>query len=89
MSPEKVVSYKSSVEKDLRRLGQPVALRVIKKIEGALLSLGYPGEPLSGEFAGLYKIRIGDYRAIFTPTSNGFLILCVAHRREVYRKGRP
>ena len=38
---------------------------------------------------GEFRFRIGDYRAIFTPTREGFLILRIAHRREVYRKGRP
>ncbi len=89
MAHEKVISYKSSVQKDLRRLGPSNALRVVNKIEKSLLAADHPGEPLTGEFAGLQKLRVGDYRVIFTPTREGFLILRVAHRREVYRKGRP
>jgi mRNA interferase RelE/StbE len=86
---ERVVNYKASVEKDLRGLGQPAARRVLVKIEKTLLSLEKPGEALSGEFAGLFKIRIGDYRVIFVPITGGYLVLRIAHRRDVYRKGRP
>ncbi len=89
MHAEKTISYKSSLEKDLWRLGRSAALRIINKIEKAIFATDHPGEPLSGEFSGLYKIRVGDYRAIFAPTINGFLILRIGHRREVYRKGRP
>jgi mRNA-degrading endonuclease RelE of RelBE toxin-antitoxin system len=46
-------------------------------------------EALSGEFAGLFKLRIGDLRVISARTDEGDLILRVGHRRDVYRRGRP
>lgn len=83
------VEYKASVEQDLRRLGGNIASRVLKKIERSLRVEGRRGESLSGEFAGLWKLRVGDYRVIYMPTREGYLVLRVGHRREVYRKGRP
>ena len=79
------VDYKASVEKDLRKLDPPTARRVLDRLEKALQAPRNPGEPLHGEFAGLFKFRVGEWRAICTPVLGGYLILRIAHRREVYR----
>ena len=46
-------------------------------------------EVLSGEFKGLRKVRIGDYRLIYRIDSENesktVRLLFVAHRRGVYR----
>lgn len=83
------VDYKASVEGDLKKLDPPTAARVLRKIERMLASEDEPGERLSGEFAGLSRLRAGDYRVIYARTNEGYLVLRIAHRREVYRKGRP
>ena len=81
-----VIEYKASVQKDLRRLDSQQALRVLAAIERALKTEGRGGEALSGAFAGLFKLRVGDYRIIYARTDNGYLILRIAHRREAYRE---
>ena len=86
--PAAKVEYKASVAGDLGRLDPPVAVRILRKIEKALRS-SRGGDPLSGEFAGLYRLRVGDYRVIYARTTEGFLVLRIGHRKEVYRKGRP
>ena len=83
------VEYKASVEKDLRKLSPSAAVRLLQRVERALVSEGRTGEPLSGEFAGLYRMRVGDYRIIYVRTDEGYLVLRIGHRREVYRKGQP
>ena len=83
------VDYKASVAGDLDRLDRPAALRVLTKIEKALGSGGKAGEPLAGEFAGLFRLRVGDYRVIYARTIEGYLVLRIGHRSEVYRRGRP
>ena len=75
--------------KDLRRLDRPAALRLLAKIEKTLIEQGFRGKALTGEFAGLYSLRVGDYRAIYVRTDEGFLVLRVCHRRDVYKRGRP
>ena len=43
------------------------------------------GEPLRGEFSGLFKYRVGDYRVIYAKISDGILVLRIGHRKDVYR----
>ena len=85
----KRVEYKASVEKDLRRLAAGDALRVFQKIEQALGSESEKGAALSGEFAGLFRLRVGDHRVIYTRTDEGYLVLRIGHRGNVYARGRP
>jgi mRNA interferase RelE/StbE len=83
------VEYKASAASDLERLDRAVALRVLTKIEKSLVEQGHAGEPLTGEFHGLFRLRVGDYRVIYTRLSTGFLVLRIGHRADVYRRGRP
>ncbi|MDR2152656.1 MAG: type II toxin-antitoxin system RelE/ParE family toxin [Helicobacteraceae bacterium] len=43
------------------------------------------GYALTGEFAGLWRLRIGNYRAIVEYDDQTALVLYVAHRSEVYK----
>ena len=83
------IEYKASVARDLRRLGRAEAVQLLERIERALASGGREGEALGGEFLGLHRLRVGDYRVIYARTDEGYLVLRIGHRREVYRKGRP
>jgi mRNA interferase RelE/StbE len=87
--PAARVEYKASVAGDLGRLDRAAALRILKKIERALAAESGSGEPLAGEFAGLFRLRVGDYRVIYARTTAGYLVLRIGHRGDVYRRGRP
>jgi len=80
-----VVSYKASVAKDLKKIDKTQVHKLLSKLESVLTHDLHAGEPLKGEFQGLYKYRIGDYRVIYTKVHEGVLVLRIAHRREVYR----
>lgn len=45
------------------------------------------GKPLTGDLAGLWRYRIGDYRLIAEIKDNQLTILAlsIGHRRDVYR----
>ena len=83
------VEYKASALSDLDRLDRAVALRILNKIEKSLVEQGRDGEQLSGEFQGLLRLRVGDYRVIYARTAVGYLVLRIGHRGDVYRRGRP
>lgn len=74
------VNYKKSVIRDLKNLDRAEAKRLVTRLERELKRDPDSGEPLKGKFAGLARMRIGDYRGVYTSTKGGVLILLVAHR---------
>ena len=79
------INYKKSIERDLSRLDKAEARRILDKIEKELSERAQSFPVLKGEFAGLRKLRIGDYRVVFTIMDNDVLVLRIGHRREIYR----
>ena len=87
--PAARVEYKASVAGDLDRLDRGVVLRVLRKIEKSLADAGAAGEPLSGEFAGLFGLGVVDDRVIYARTTEGYFVLRIGHRADLYRGGQP
>jgi mRNA interferase RelE/StbE len=83
------VEYKASVSEDLADVDVSTARRIVNKIERALRTEGKSGKALTGEFTGLFRLRVRDYRVIYARTTEGYLVLRVGHRETVYKKGRP
>jgi len=79
------IEYKSSVAHDLKNLDKAVAKRVIKELEEELSSNPDRGEALTGQFKGLFKLRIGDYRVVYSRKLGGVLVLRIRNRSKVYR----
>jgi mRNA interferase RelE/StbE len=44
-------------------------------------------EPLAGQWQGMYKLRVGDYRVIynFDEDEKIITVYVIKHRREVYK----
>jgi mRNA interferase RelE/StbE len=81
------VRFRKSAEKDLQRLDTTVQRRVLRATE-ALADEPRPTgcKKLHGSDAA-FRIRIGDYRVIYT-VDDGILVVAIErirHRREVYR----
>ncbi len=79
------IEYKASVFRDLKKIGLSEGGRIVDKLEKILKKNPDKGIPLKGEFAGLFKLRVGDYRVIYTKTKKGVLILRIGHRKKVYK----
>lgn len=79
------ISYKSSVQRDLKRLGKAEARRILDQLEHDLANNPSQYPTLKGEFAGLRKYRIGNYRIIFAILDQNVLVLRIGHRKDVYR----
>ncbi len=80
------ITYKKSVQRDLKKLSKADAKKLLNKLEKDLTKNADAYPPLKGEFAGLRKFRVGDYRVIFALIDNNVLILRIQHRKDVYRK---
>ncbi len=79
------IRYKKSVERDLKRLDKTEAGKILDKIEEELSQRADAYPVLKGEFAGLRKLRVGDYRVVYALMESDCLILRIGHRREIYR----
>ena len=73
------IDYKASVEKDLKKIGMPHSIRVMNKLETILSKDPNKGEPLKGKYKGMLKLRVGDYRVIYSKTKTGVLVLRIRH----------
>lgn len=80
------IVYKKSVHRDLKALSKAEARRVLDRIERELSKKPDVCPVLKGQFAGLRKYRIGDYRIIYALAGEDVLILRIGHRRDVYKK---
>lgn len=80
------IKIKASAAKQLGRIKTADRTRIIEAID-RLADEPHAGSTLKGEFAGLRRIRIGNYRVIYEVHDGVLLVLVVriAHRREAYR----
>ena len=80
------IAYKKSVGKDLAGLGKAEARRILDKIEKELPARVDSYLVLKGQFSGLRKLRVGDYRVIFVILGTQVLVLRIGHRKEIYER---
>lgn len=77
-------------EKTFSKLDKTVKEK-IKSFTDYLITLPDPtkrGQRLQGDFSGLWKFRVGDYRLICDVNGHELIIYTVkiGHRREIYKK---
>ncbi|MEA3358516.1 MAG: type II toxin-antitoxin system mRNA interferase toxin, RelE/StbE family [Thermodesulfobacteriota bacterium] len=80
------ITFKKSVAKDLKNIDRSEADRILKKITSDLSKQADKSPELKGQFAGLRKYRIENYRIIYAIIDNSVLILRIKHRKDVYKK---
>jgi len=80
------VTYKKSVQRDLKQLSKSEAKRILDQIGQELVKDPESNPSLKGQFAGLRKYRVGDYRVIYSLLETEIRILRISHRRDVYKR---
>ncbi len=81
------ITFVPRVERDLKQLDMSVRLRVLRKTKWLAENLeSLSLETLAGQWRGMYKLRVGDYRVIYTLDSARELLIvhAIGHRSEVY-----
>jgi len=81
------VVYKKSVQRDLKKLSKAEARRILNQIEEDLSKNADAYPVLKGQFAGLRKYRVGDYRVIYAILGEDALVLRIGHRKDIYKRG--
>ena len=82
------VKFTPAARDDLKRLDKPIAQRIFSKIHWLAENFdALTPEPLAGQWQGVYKLRVGDYRVLYTFDAGESMLVVrfVRHRREVYK----
>lgn len=74
-------------EEDLYALEQDTRLRIIDKLEWLAENFDkiHP-RALTGKYSGYYKLRVGDYRVIYTTRNDrqALYVIAIGHRSDIY-----
>ncbi len=77
--------WPESARSELRAIDRQTAIRILY----ALTEYGDSGvgdvRALTGEWHGNFRLRVGDYRVIFTVAPDEITVIRVRHRSEAYR----
>ncbi len=74
---------------DISKLDKSVVKRIIQKIEWLAKNLDIIiPQLLKGEFKGMYKLVIGDWRVLYTADFKEKIITIhiLGHRKDIYKK---
>jgi mRNA interferase RelE/StbE len=78
------LAFKPRARKDLKALPSKDLSRVLEKIENLTNDLVGDVKRLTN-YTPEYRLRVGDYRALFQIERETIVIYRVVHRREAYR----
>lgn len=80
------IFWYDDAERDLAKLDNDIAERVVKKVESAAAHPFHYLDMLKG--SPYYKLRIGDYRAIIDIAKDDetLTVILVGHRKKVYKQ---
>lgn len=79
------IELKPRAINDLRSLPRPEARRVAEKLK--LLEQGLSGDVKRlTDFTPEYRLRVGDYRALFEVEDSKIVVYRIMHRRDAYEK---
>lgn len=80
------ISIKQSAAKALEKIPRDERYRIINAID-QLGDNPAAGSILKGEFSGLRRIRVGNYRVVYEVQDQQLIILVIriGHRKEIYR----
>lgn len=81
------VRINRSAAKDLGRITHPMRRRIALAID-ALREQPFRGRLLKGDFRGLRRVRVGDYRIVYEVLNEVLIVLVVriSRRKDVYRR---
>jgi mRNA interferase RelE/StbE len=82
------VEFTDQAADDLGEITKTVAQRILDKIRWLSANCGsLTPAALAGDLAGIHKLRVGDYRVLYTLKNDtrSVRILRIRHRRDVYK----
>jgi mRNA interferase RelE/StbE len=79
------IKIESDAMKQLAQIDKPYRLLIVKRIDD-LASDPFVGKQLKGQWRSLRRIRVGNYRVIYSIKANELVVLIVqiGHRKDIY-----
>ena len=81
----KKIRFHPNIREEVRAIEQGAALNILAAIHRYAATGAGRVKPLSGDFEGLLRLRVGNYRVFFDETEDTITIHRVRDRREAYR----
>jgi mRNA-degrading endonuclease RelE of RelBE toxin-antitoxin system len=81
----KKIRFRPNVQAEVRAIEQRAALNILEAIDRYADTGAGRVKPLSGEFEGLLRLRVGTHRVFFDETEDTVTIHRIRDRREAYR----
>jgi mRNA interferase RelE/StbE len=82
------IRIQDAAVRELGRLDTVIGRRIVSRIRWLAENVDdIKPESLTGELAGFYKLRVGDYRIIYEilRVEQIIVVHMIGHRREIYR----
>ncbi len=79
--------FKKTILKDLQSLAKVDQEHLLEAMRKDLAANPYRGKALTGEFKGLYRWRVGQFRVVYEiqKSASVVLVLRIGLRKDVYR----
>jgi mRNA interferase RelE/StbE len=83
--PPYQIEWLDEAEADVRALDRPTAMRLFEGVLRFARTGSGDVNALHGDMTGAFRLRIGDYRVLFTLQDGAMRIFGVRHCSEAYR----
>ena len=82
---------KKTAQRDIKSLDRPVQKRILARLTELASEPRPAGAELLTGLADVWRVRVGDYRIVYTIKDDVLLVLVlrVGHRREIYKLTLP
>lgn len=81
----KRIHFEPEVPAQVRAIPQHIAMTILEAIHRYAETGAGRVKPLSGEFEGFLRLRVGNHRVFFKETADSITIHRVRDRRDAYR----
>ena len=82
----RIIHDQRTLRKDIEKIPPANRIQIQRAITERLMvdPIGL-GKPLTGDFKGLYRLRIGDWRVIYKVEGYDVIIRTIKNRRDAYK----
>lgn len=81
----KKIRFEPNVPEEVRAIEQKTALHILEAIHRYAETGVGRVKPLSGDFEGLLRLRVGNHRVLFDETGDTITIHRVRDRKDAYK----